>query len=314
MITPSTTFPPITLNADPAKYHALGSAIPRGKPQKTMSNSELKRFLRCPQKWIRGVETKSTDSTEWGDLVDSCVLTPERFGRKFAISPEMYEAKGKKKDDPVELKPWNYQATVCKEWRTAQESAGFTVVKPDDASEAWSAAKRLLEDDRLKTFIESSDKQVQLCIDYTDDETGISVPIKCLVDLVPRKTSDCWNSLGDLKTSVSAQPHAWVSAVFEFGYHMQASLYLDAFNAVTGEKRKMFAHVVQENSAPYETARRLLSEEFINIGRDAYRLALREYCQCLKSGFWPGYDDREGTDTIIDGWRVVEPKPYMLGQ
>jgi hypothetical protein len=131
---------------------------------------------------------------------------------------------------------------------------------------------------------------------------------------VPDPLSEFGTILGDLKTTISAAPRSWLDTVFKRGYHIQAALYLDAYNAATGSNYTQFAHIVQENFAPYETARRVLDAEFIQLGRAAYRRALVDYCWCLANDKWPGFDDwNAGGGDLIDGWRVVSPAAWMIG-
>jgi len=76
------------------------------------------------------------------------------------------------------------------------------------------------------------------------------------------------------------------------------------------KQRKVFLHVIVENVPPFEPARRMLSEAFIAVGRARYVAALERYCECLKSGDWPGYDDAGGD--IVNGWRLVQPAAFMI--
>ena len=68
---------------------------------------------------------------------------------------------------------------------------------------------------------------------------------------------------------------AWRSKVFKFNYDAQAALYLDVWEVATGEDRQDFKHIVQESYAPYQTQLRLISAEFLEIGRMKYQKALR---------------------------------------
>lgn len=312
MLKPSSTLPPITFGVYQADYLALGRKHDRGDKRKVMSNGELKKFARCPSKWKRGSFEESSDAQEWGNLVDCLVLTPERFEEQYVICPEEYPAAGKKKGDPVEMKSWNWNAGYCKEWRAKQEAVGKVCVKADWASEGHAAKARLMADPILREFVQASQSQVQLCVDWHDEGTGLIIPVKCLLDLLPSKESRFSLMLGDLKTACNGSPGPWAKQVFEKGYHIQAALYLDAYNVVTREKRNQFVHVVQESESPYETARRILSEEYLQIGRATYQRALVDYCYCLANDVWPGLDEADGMGSIIDGWRLTEPEAWMI--
>jgi hypothetical protein len=288
----------------------LGSQHPRGHLEFAMSRGELMEFNRCPHRWLMGYQSDETKAQEWGSLIDCLVLTPERFDSEFAITPDEYPGTPKRKSDPVEMKPWNKNADYCKEW--AAEREGLAIIKPDLHAEATAAVKTLLADEQIAVLVECSRKQVMVVGQYIDQETGLTVPLKGLIDLEPDKESRFKDSLADLKTCNSASPFPWTRAVFEHGYHVQAALYLDLHNAATGEERTTFLHVLQESYAPWEVGKRLLSQEFIELGRLTYVSALRRYCACLAANSWPGYDT-EGK-MIINGWNLTEPEAWMIGK
>jgi hypothetical protein len=338
--------PAIKHGVTAAEYCALGQNFPRGDVRRVMSRSELMDFAKCPSKWKRGNPKRETDSMEWGSLVDCLLLTPERFEMDYAVAPETYvnapikyalttEFPGgewnprkkpcqiwKKQTEEVGFevltpealaeaskpKEWNWNATLCREWRASQEAQGKAVIKAEDASEAWKAVHRFKEDEKLSAFLKVSKRQVQVRVDYHDPDTGLVIPVKMLVDLAPDPASEFGDILGDLKTARNASPRAWSKAVAEHNYHVQAAMYLDGYNAATGLEYKKWAHLIQENVSPYETGRRILSSDFIQIGRAEYMRALVDYCFALKHDLWEGYDDNEP-----DGWGIVEPEAWMLG-
>jgi hypothetical protein len=311
--TPSKTLPPITFDADPADYHKIGEKFSRGDPRFVMSNGRLSDFAKGQRKWMRGAEQEGTEAMGWGSLVDCITLTPARFGAKYVVCPETYHAEGKKKSDPGEDKPWNWNANYCKEWRAVHEADGKEVVKVDKISEAWKAQKRLMNDPTICKFLTGAKTQVQILVDYTDPQTGIVVPVKCLLDIVPTGEFSSW--LGDLKTTSADTMGKWVRQLFEYNWHCQAALYCDAYNAATGEKRNIFSHVVSESAPPYEPRNAMLSDEYLQMGRAAYLTRLQYYCWCLSKNYWPGYSNSRlngGETQVIDGWQVAEPMPWML--
>lgn len=307
---PSSTLPPVIYGRRPADYHDAREHR-RGDPKKVMSRSELGLFHRCPSKWIQGFKEESTDATDWGDLIDCLFLTPDLFESTYAIAPETYPAEPKKKGEPAEDKPWNWNATFCKAWRAEQESAGKTVIKSSEASAGHLAVSRLKADSLFADLLAASKTQVQINVEYEDPQTGIVVPIKCLLDLLPDPSSKFGNTIADLKTTVDAEPATWVKHVYKYGLMNQSALYLDATNAATGLDYVQFGHLVQESHPPYETSRRLMDAEYIQIGRATYMQQLVEYCWCLKNNTWPSYDDWKG-DLTTDGWRIVKPKEWMF--
>lgn len=318
----SSTLPAITFGADPAQYHKMGAEFRRGDPRFIMSRGELITFSKCPSKWIRGVQDEETSFMEWGSLVDVLKLTPERFGELYEFCPETYQAEGSNPKGsprgtpkPLVAKPWNRNADFCREWEAEVEKVGKKPIKKTKYEEARQAVARLNGDAIMGSVFEGASTQVQACADYVDPETGITVRLRTLLDVVPSLTGPWGNHLGDLKTTGDASPHKYQRTVFEQGWHKQAGFYIDVYNAATGEQRNQWLHLIQESESPYEPARRQLDEEFLNLGRSWWQLSLARYCRCLKTQVWDGYDDLPSIDgEIVNGFRMVTPSPWMMLQ
>lgn len=264
---------------DPDAYHQQARpAAKRGDPDFVMSRSELMMFDECPAKWIRGWTRKESTSTEWGSLMDALVLlTKLQFERRYVVAPAEYpaEVKGQRV-----MKPWNWNATFCKEWR--DEQSGKTVLKESEWQEAQSALAA------LGTHNAAGEKQVMAVAEWRESGLLTSIPLKVLIDIVPDNPA-FHACLADFKTSASADPKRWPFVVDSYGYDVQAALYLDAYNAATGEERTDWLHIVQENEPPYHVELILLGSEFIELGRAKYRAALQHYAECLRTGVWGGY-------------------------
>lgn len=301
-------------NADPDQYHLIGAEIPKGKPEFVMSRSQLAEFGTCPRKWIRAPKEKASKSMQWGSLIDTMVLTPELFDKKFSVAPEMYPCEPTKKD-PRSEKPWNYQATHCKEWREEQEAAGFRTTDATTLAEARAAVALLFEDPIFREVFDASQRQVQIALAWKDEGTGLIIPVKVLADLVPKPDSKFGSMLVDFKTTADAAPDAWQRHTINFDLHYQAALYLDAINCAFDLNYSSFANIVQESAAPFEVARRIFHSDFLEMGRDRYRRDFAFYCQCLKTNRWPGYEDFDTESMlhpVVEGFRVVYPPTWAL--
>lgn len=299
----------------------------RGTPAFEMSSSGLRGFGSCPSRWMAGYEQPDSEAKEWGRLLDCISLTPDQFGNRYAVEPETYTetgmkcpvcesvtdskkcAKCKTERIAVEVvKPWRYGATVTEAWRAAKIAEGREVVSRTDSGNANVAASRLGADEIAKAFSDASDKQVWLSATWTDTDTGLAIPVKCLIDYAPRLDTEFAKCLGDLKSTRNASLLPWQRWCFSAGYHVQAAFDLDMYVAATGEDRNTWCFILQENFPPWEPARRMLSQDFLTLGRGEYQRLLANYCQCLKSGKWPNYDEH---DEAIQGWSLVDAEPFM---
>lgn len=326
----------VEVNYDQREY--IKQSVQRGHPDYVMSRSDLVEFDRCPSRWRRGYREneEGTDATEWGSLIDCMLFDRDRFRERFSVKPETYPApashakvkSGKiKEGDPL---PWNGNATWCEDW--ILEHKDQALIKYSDYQKSETAQKMLVEDDSIGLVLRFSDFQVYCTAEYHDRDTGVVVPVKTLSDIVPRglrgdgvtddtdamnlyietngKSETCANSIIDFKTGKSANPIGWAREVNSRGYDVQAALNLDVYNAATGEERFEFRHIVQESFPPFESAKILLSTEFVDMGRHKYLKSLRMYAECLKTNVWPGYDQL--SQTALGGWSLVDPEGFML--
>lgn len=321
----------VAVGYDPQEYHHQDAK--RGDKSFVMSRGELMTFAACPQKWLRGFRSGDTASTDFGTMMDVMFLERATFESGFAVQPAKYKTTGMKcpacgsitdskkcaacKTDRMEVeieKDWSGQSNTCKEWVKAQEDDGRTVISIEDAQNAVAASERLSGDEMIASYRECSQTQVYCTADYRDKATGLVVPFKILIDLVPDAAHEVYGrSLGDYKTARTATPRKWMKQVFNLSYHVQAAAYLDVYTAATGEDRVEFRHIVQENIAPFEVARRLLAMEYVGLGRHQYIAALQKYCRCLAANVWPGFDDEDETGRdMFNGWRIVNPEDWMV--
>lgn len=293
----------IQYGMNPVEYHAIGKDIPRGDKRFVMSQSQLKLFSECPRRWINGYREDQSSDMEWGSLIDCLALTPHLFDERFAITPETY---------PPDDKPWNWNAKHCRQWREDRHSEGRECVTFKAHEAARVAVCALKSDPRIADYLSECQAQAAVFGEYVDESTGVIVPMKCLIDIVPSKQSEFSASLADLKTTNNASPRKWQRHVADYGLHVQAALYLAMFNAATGEDREEWRWLVQESFPPYEPDAKLMTSEFYEMGRIAMTQAMGLYCRCLELNWWPTYSDLKlpGYDSI-DGWSLVHPEAWM---
>lgn len=311
---------------DPVTYHK--QEFERGDARLPMSPSSLKAFGHCAERWRAGYNAPDSDAKDFGSLLDCRALTPELFEARYTVHPLTYTATGmqcpqcetvtdskkcaKCKCDRVEVnvvKDWNWNAQVCADWKLKQGER--QIISTAEMLEASNAVKMLFRDEVIKAFFDASRKQVMVTAEWHDAATGLVIPVRCLMDLVPGLDSEFRKSLADLKSTRSAALHSFKRFAFNMGYHIQAAFDLDIYVAATGEDRCNWCFVLQENYAPFQTGKRLMSQAFLELGRVEYRKLLTNYCWCLKHNTWPGYDD---TDEAIQGWSLIEPEQWMEEQ
>lgn len=289
------------VNSD--KYHS--NKAERGSANYVMSPSSIKAFSGNSHRWKEGYEPPDSEAKDFGNLIDCLALTPNQFKTRYAIKPATYIPEPpikKPKGYEAEEKPWNGNSSVCRQWLA--DHAGVSVVSNNDITEAQTAVRRLTEDSTIAAFLRASETQVHVVGEWHDKATGLVIPVQCLIDCVPGKDSEFQKSIGDLKTTRNAGQRPFARWCHQAGYHVQGAFDLAMYCAATGEDRTDWIFLLVENYPPYETGRRLLSQDFLDIGRQTYEHALARYARCLKTGIWTGYDPD-------DEFSIVAPEPYM---
>lgn len=290
------------IGSDSRLYHDPGDMLP-GDPAFVMGSSSLRNFMACPARFRSGYQPPPTEAKDFGNLLDCVLLTPDQFESRYAVRPSLYEVDGEKRK-------WNNNANVCKDWRKAQ--GGREIITAGEEVDAADCCKSLRRDEAIATFLDDSCKQVWMTGEWLDEATGLVIPCKCLIDLLPGVDSVYSKCLGDLKTTRNASLGAWSRWCHIAGYYIQAAWYLDMYVAATGQDRTDFCFLLVENYAPWQTAKRLLSGEFLTLGRADINAAMALYARCLKDNFWPGYDDTD--EAAPGGWSIVAPEPWMAGR
>lgn len=290
----------VMIGANSDEYHA--HTAERGTPEFVISSSALREFANCPARWQAGYEAPDSKAKHNGSLLDCLLLTPDQLHQRYALRPDTYT------NDDEEVKKWNANSNVCKRWLADHEDK--EIVTQAHLDECAEAIKRLKEDETVAAWFDACDKQVWLTANWEDEKTGLIVPCKALVDFRPRLDTEFRKCLGDLKTTRNAAILAWQRWCFSAGYHVQAAFYADLYAAAHPEEdRNTWVFIIQENYKPWQPGKRMLSQDFLDIGRATYRQMLANYCSCLKSGRWPSYDETD--EALAGGWTLVQAEPWM---
>jgi hypothetical protein len=291
----------------PEDYHRESGR--RGQVDFVMSQSELKVFEDCPEKWILGVPREQTDAMEWGNWLDCRVLDEKRFHATHVKTPEFYEGAGKRKADGMIQKKWNMNADVCSDWDAEQRAAGLIPVKHKDWAEIEACYSALARRADLIEIIRTARTQQMIVGEWLDEATKLVIPIKGLIDIVPATGP----SLLDFKQNVSAAPAKWMWQSADLGNHLQANFYLSLWNAAhPNDQRKDFGFIVQEPKAPFHVERHLLEDILIQEGRRRWTNAICAYCQCLKKNEWPGYPPANAGSEKRGLWHVTQLHEKMI--
>lgn len=121
----------------------------------------------------------------------------------------------------------------------------------------------------------------------------------------------------DLKTAADASVDKFPAAAAKFNYQIQAALYADLMELVTGETLGYeFFFVAQEKSVPYAFNIYQASPQMRSIGKYEYEILLMLYSYCLECDKWPGYQifcqNKYGVNELsIPPWAVKELEYFV---
>lgn len=255
--------------------HNLGRAyyLRSANPQNLnapVSKSLLWDFSESPYKWRHSSGKEVTKAMDLGTLIHAAILEPET-----AIT------------DIAAVSPFpDFRTKAAQEWKADQREMGKMIVTEEDIRTA-SGCEQVFSEDYAQRF--AGGYKTEVAVFGTIGATEI----KGMIDLVP----DNLDVLVDLKTTARiGNLREITNTIINRGYHWQAALYLDLWNAASGEARNRFVICFIEVSEPYETAWVEVSRELIEAGRAGYMNALAKWQSCVAIDVWPR--QHEGITTI----------------
>jgi hypothetical protein len=254
-----------------------------------VSASMLRKYWRSTPAHARvAIEStvEETDAMVRGSMIHQLTLEPTKPIQGVVEIPQVYPAKDGEK-------PWHNGATYCKNWIATQKANRLQPVTRDELEKIQTTARTLV--DRYAPIFAQGIGELTACCHLPE----LDVSLRCRLDWVhPGST------LYDLKTARDASEKGFDSAIWDNGYHLQAAMYLDVWNAIAGEENRKdsFAFIAIEPEPPYASSIVVLSPDMIALGREAYLAALVMHCKCVRENNWPGYESG----------RVCHPKPWQL--
>ena len=232
----------------------------------------------------------TTDAMMLGTVGHAMVLEPDTVESRFIFAPgiDKRTKAGKAK------------------WASVEELAAATGREAVRASEEdVSRAARNVHEHEAWPQVIAPDSSFERSYYWTDDETGVLC--KARLDLENRST---WQGgdrilIGDLKFVADPREDAFRRQVDNLGYDFSAAMYRAGVEAVTGMPTD-FVWVVVQSSAPFATAIYFPDEDYLELGRLAFRRSLRTLAKCQETSSWPGLGGGKAV--------MLSPKPWRRSE
>jgi len=263
------------------KYHAPemcdGPAVSSSDLRTCYHKSPAHMFCRWAEN-PKAEERTPTRSMILGAAAHHLLLGEEGFKLKFVAQPELYRDR-----KTAEEKPWNNNATVCKDWKAKHEDAGRTVVTIKELRVIVEMARSLALEPLVKEGLLSG--HIECSGFFKDRETGLWIKVR--PDVVPMG-----GEFVDLKTAAEVTTPALMSSVRSFGYNQQGALIWEACEALELPFQS-FMLLFVETAAPFCARMVPMPDEDIRLGRRQNRHALRRIKSSLDADHWPGPGEGE---------------------
>jgi len=240
-----------------------------------LSSTDIRRILRSPAHYKNP------------QIIDSPALAFGSLAHAFVLEPHAAEARYRPRSD---VDGRTKEGKQVREWEAAlTASQGVKFVSRADYDAAINIAAAVRSHLGATELLSNGFAEVAgILADYQ----GVNVRIK------PDYRSS--TAIVDLKTTQDARSDAFTRSILNYGYDVQAALYVDVAAAIDGMKRD-FYWVAVEKEAPYAVAVYKASDEMLQRGRDAYRKAIEIYKECAALDLWPAYSQQVQT-LELPGW------------
>lgn len=130
--------------------------------------------------------------------------------------------------------------------------------------------------------------QPEVSLFWDDEQTGVHR--RARLDWLPRRFGRRL-IVPDLKTTICAQRDAFAKSAMNYGYHAQASYYLDGVKALDIAADAALVFVAVEKAPPYLVNVIQLDVAAMRIGASLNRQAIDTYARCSAEDRWPSYSD-----------------------
>jgi len=260
------------------------SAFIQGMPNEVyhslpgISKSGLDLINRSPAHYKYREERTPTRAMEIGTAIHTALLEPERFSNEYMLLKEVKDRRASEYKQAVKVHGTE-RVLVSKE---ADNVAGM--------QEAVNSAARAHE---------------LLTAPGYQELSAISGKLRARYDKLGWLPNSGEVFALDIKKTQDARPDAFARSVANYRYHVQAALYSDVYEQITGHKLDAFYFLAVEEEMPHACRVYRLEDEALMIGREEYLRDLDIYYECVDRQEWPGYES-DDEYLSLPGWLMAK--------
>ena len=214
-----------------------------------------------------------------GRAAHMLALEPERFAVEIVTRPSSFDS---------------WRTKEAKAWRADQQRAGCTVLDPPEMAQVQGIAKALKDHPYHQDGI--LDGLIECSIIWQDKKSGIW--LKARPDAIPTHS----RMVVDIKTMASAHPRSVAFAIADFAYDMQLVLMGIGLKAVLDFDVDDYAVMAVQATRPHPICVQPLRGYEIVMARRRLRRSINTFAECLRTGYWPGYEWADGLEYKMPGY------------
>lgn len=272
-----------------------------------ISASALKLIKKSPAHYIEA-EPVETDAMIFGSAYHTFVLEPDKFEDRYYFMDDsaIYSTLiGEGSKSPRATK-------IYKDWvENQQRIANDKIILDASTMNILSGMRdRLLGNRFCASLLKNGEPEKSILCEI---ETSVGTNLK--IKLRPDYLKADKKIIIDLKTTKDASKEEFPKSAANMDYHIQAALYCDIIEALTGKEQSFF-FIAQEKVKPFAFNLFECSPQFISQGRYEWELLAMLWQYCYENNTWPGYqvwnESPYGINQLsLPSWAIREVNYYI---
>lgn len=235
-----------------------------------VSQSQLRDFARSPLHYYarhvaKTATVEETPAMAFGSAFHAAILEPDEWAR-YAVAD------------------WDARTKAGKEARDAALASGAKILSRE-SYDTIEAMREAIAAHPEASAILGARTHTEEPIGWEDPLTGIRCKAK--PDAVCEVRGRV--AIVDLKTTTDADEDSFSRSIYNFGYHVQAAMYLRGWREAKGVTANDFEFIAIEKAAPYAIGVYELDEAAIANGTARVVSLLHRLKICRETNSWPGY-------------------------